>query len=229
MNWGLLTISYKREKVLKLFLASIKRLRIDIGYFPVVIVGDEEHKTMCEEYNVYHVTQTNHPATAKFNTGVAYLMSLQCRYVMITGSDDIASTPLMKNLISAMDNDYDLIGISSTYFFAADGPHKGSLRHLKTKDQILGIFRVVHRRLIEKVGGVLWNKEASWGMDGIALRNIQPHVRTWKIVEGDCFDVKTKENLNKITFWLSKLKTAEDPNIFYNILSEEEKQILSEI
>jgi hypothetical protein len=41
--------------------------------------------------------------------------------------------------------------------------------------------------------------------------------------------VKTKENLNKITFWLSKLQSREDPEKFYSILSDEEKQILSEI
>jgi hypothetical protein len=229
INWGLLTISYKREKVLKLFLASIKRLRTDIGYFPCVVVGDEEHKELCEAYECHHITQVNHPATAKFNTGVDYLMSLQCRYVMITGSDDICSTQLMKTLVTAMESDYDLIGISSTYFYAADGVHKGNLRHLKTKDQILGIFRVVHRRLIEKVGGVLWNKEASWGMDGICMKNIQPHVKTWKIVEGDCFDVKSAESLNKFSFWLSKIQTQSPPEIFYSILSKEEKQILSEI
>jgi hypothetical protein len=229
MNWGLLTISYKREKVLHLWLASVKRLRESVGYFPVVIVGDEEHKQLCEQYEVFHITQANHPATAKFNTGVDHLMSLGCDYVLISGSDDIISTTLLKRCITEMELDYDLVGISSIYFYAADGPHKGSLRYLKTKDQILGVCRCVHRRLIEKVGGVLWNKDASWGMDGIALRNIQPHVRTWKIVEGDCFDVKTKENLNKITFWLSKLQNHEDPEKFYSILSEEEKQILSEI
>ena len=229
MTFGILTISYKRPKVLHLFLASIKRLRGDVGYFPCVVVGDEEHKQLCEQYEVTHITQTNHPATAKFNTGVDYLMGLDCKYILISGSDDIISTTLLKRCITEMELDYDLVGISSIYFYAADGQHKGSLRHLKTKDQILGVCRCISRRVIEKVGGVLWNKDASWGMDGIALRNIQPHVKTWKIVEGDCYDVKTKENLNKITFWMSKLQNQEDPEKFYSILSDEEKQILATI
>lgn len=228
MTFGILTISYKRPKVLHLFLASIKRLRNEVGYFPCVVVGDEEHKQLCGQYEVFHVTQINHPATAKFNTGVDYLMGLDCKYILISGSDDIISTTLLKRCITEMELDYDLVGISSIYFYAADGQHKGSLRHLKTKDQILGVCRCVNRRVIEKVG-VVWNKDASWGMDGIALRNIQPHVKTWKIVEGDCFDVKTKENLNKITFWMSKLQNQEDPEKFYSILSDEEKQILNEI
>ena len=227
--FGILTISYKRPKVLQLFLSSIKRLRNEVGYFPCVVVGDEEHKQLCEQYEVFHVSQTNHPATAKFNTGVDYLMQLGVNFVVVSGSDDIISTTLLKRCITEMELDYDLIGISSIYFYAADGPHKGSLRHLKTKDQILGVCRCVHRRIIEKVGGVLWNKDASWGMDGIALRNIQPHVKTYKIVEGDCFDVKSAESLNRFSFWMSKLQTQEDPNIFYNILSEEEKEILATI
>jgi hypothetical protein len=230
MKFGILTISYKRPKVLHLFLASIKRLRNDVGYFPVVVVGDEEHKELCSIFNVTHITQQNHPATAKFNTGVDYLMSIGCTYVVITGSDDIISTTLLKRCITEMELDYDLVGISSIYFYAADGQHKGSLRYLKTKDQILGVCRCVHRRLIEKVGGVLWNKESSWGMDGIALRNIQPHVKTWKIVEGIIVDVKTqKESLNKFSFWISKIRDGCPAEIFYEILSEEEKQILSEI
>jgi hypothetical protein len=42
-------------------------------------------------------------------------------------------------------------------------------------------------------------------------------------------DVKTSESLNKITLWLSKLNMAFHPDVFYAILSEEEKRLLAEI
>jgi len=229
MKFGLLTISFKRPRVLQLFLASIKRLRNDCGYFPCVVVGDEEHKQLCEQYKVHHIAMKNHPATDKWNKGVDYLMDIGCDWVVITGSDDICSTPLMKTLMSEMDNDYDLIGISNIYFYAADGKYKGSLRKLETNDQILGVCRCIHRRIIDKVGGVLWNKADSWGMDGIALRNIRPHVKKWKIVDGIVVDVKTSINLNKYTFWTSRTDGLCPPEIFYNIMGEEEKKILNEI
>jgi glycosyltransferase involved in cell wall biosynthesis len=229
MKFGILTISYRRQKILHLFLASIKRLRNDCGYFPCIVVGDEEHKGLCEAYEVFHVTQENHPATAKWNTGVDYLMGIGCDYIVITGSDDIVSTPLMLNLISEMEKGTDLVGISTIYFYASDGKHKGSLRKLTANKQILGVARCISRNVIEKTGLPLWNKESSWGMDGICLRNIRPHVKTMKIVEGVCVDVKNNESLNKFTFWLSRIHTESPPEIFYSILSDEEKQILSEI
>jgi hypothetical protein len=88
--------------------------------------------------------------------------------------------------------------------------------------------------VIEKTG-VLWNKESSWGMDGICLKNILPNVKTRAIVQGDCFDIKTlnqnegRVQLNNFSFWMSKIQNAEDINIFYSAISEEEKQIFSEL
>jgi hypothetical protein len=228
VSFGIITISYKRTKVLQLFLASIKRLRREVGMFPCVVVGDEEHKNLCGQYDVTHITQANHPATAKFNTGVAYMMFLGVDYVVVMGSDDIMSTDLLKNLIREMENGYDLIGISQLYFYAGDGKYRGKLRHLVTHGQYLGVARCIHRRIIGKVSP-LWNAERSWGMDGIALRNIAPHIKTKKLVEGICTDVKTEENLNKFHFWTTRIDMNTPPKVFYDTLGEEEKVILSEI
>jgi hypothetical protein len=171
----------------------------------------------------------NHPATDKWNTGMDYLMSLGVNYICISGSDDIISTPLMLNLISAMERGSDIVGISDIYFFAGDGKYKGRLRHLVTHGQMLGVCRCVSRRIIEKVGGVLWNKQSSWGMDGIALRNMMPHLRTREFVQGVCVDIKTSESLNRWSFWLTRDIIEENSSVFYNILSEEEKQLILQI
>jgi hypothetical protein len=229
VSFGLLTISYKRIKILNLFLSSIKRLRNDVGYFPCIVVGDAEHKELCSTFNVTHITQQNHPATAKWNTGVDYLLSIGCTYIVITGSDDIISTTLLKECITEMERGTDLIGISTIYFYASDGKHKGSLRKLTANKQILGVCRCISRNVIERTGLPLWNKDSSWGMDGICLRNIRPHIKTMKIVEGVCVDVKNNESLNRFTFWLSRIHTESPPEIFTSILGEEEKQILSEL
>jgi hypothetical protein len=229
MKFGILTISYRRQKILHLFLASIKRLRNDCGYFPCIVVGDEEHKSLCEAYEIFHVSQENHPATAKWNTGVDYLMSIGCDYIVITGSDDIISTTLLKECIAEMEKGTDLIGISTIYFYASDGKHKGSLRKLTANKQVLGVARCISRNVIEKTGLPLWNKDSSWGMDGIVLRNIRPHVKTMKIVEGFCCDVKNSESLNKFSFWISRNIQEESSQKFYEILSDEEKLILNEI
>jgi hypothetical protein len=235
ISFGILTISFKRPKVLELFCASIKRLREELNMFiPCIVVGDAEHYEICSKYHIEHITMPNHPATAKWNRGVEYLMSIGVDYCVVMGSDDIASTNLAKNLITQMNSGIDLIGINTIYFVAGDGQYRGQMRKLIAERQILGVARTINREVIEKTG-VLWNKESSWGMDGICLKNILPNVKTRAIVQGDCFDIKTlnqnegRVQLNNFSFWMSKIQNAEDINIFYSAISEEEKQIFSEL
>ena len=229
VKFGLMTISYRRPQVLHLFLASIKRLREEIDIeFPAVVVGDEEHKALCEDYGVYHITQTNHPATAKWNTGVNFLMWADCDYIVIMGSDDIMSTDLLKNLIVEMNKGVDIIGINTVYFYAGDGKYKGALLKCTSPKHILGVARCIRRGIIEEVG-VLWNKDRSWGMDHIILQNIMPHLKTYAMVEGVCVDIKTHESLNRFQFWIDRLKNRAPVELFYNIMGEEEKQLLQMI
>ena len=228
MKFGIVTISYRRTEVLHLFLASIKRLRSEVGDFPCVVVGDAEHASLCRKYEVVHLTQANHPATAKWNTGVGFLMENGCDYICIMGSDDVMSTDLLKNLIIEMDKGTDLIGINTVYFYAGDGSHRGKLRKLEAPRQILGVARTIRRGIIEQAGP-LWKADKSWGMDHLCLRSILPYVVTSKIVEGVCVDVKTRESLNKFTFWLGKIPHGAAVELFYDIMSEEEKQLLQMI
>lgn len=214
--------------ILQLFLASIKRLRQELGIpIPVVVVGDESHKSICEEYYVTHITQENDKASRKWNIGVEHMMSIGMDYVVILGSDDICSTTLIRNLMSAMDRNVDLIGINTIYFYAGDGVHRGKLKKLVTT-KYLGVARTIHKRIIEKAG-TLWTRDRRWGMDADCMSNIRPHVKTKEIVEGICVDVKSRENLNKITFWMSKIRIETPVEEFHNILSDEEKRILLEV
>ena len=229
MTFGILTISYKRFKVLHLFLASIKRLRQETGIdFKCVCVGDAEHKDICGFYGVHHVTMKNHPATDKWNAGTKWLMEQGVDWVIVLGSDDILSTQLLKNLIVKMEEGIDLIGINNIYFYCIEGQHKGKLLWHDAPDQILGVARCISRFVIEKVDGVPWNRKdrpdwegSSWGMDGICLKNIARYVRHKAIVDGIAVDIKTeKENLNKFTLWVSLKSAQRPPEQFYSIMCE---------
>jgi glycosyltransferase involved in cell wall biosynthesis len=228
-NFGIITISYRREKVLQLFLSSIQRLRTELdSYIPVVVVGDVEHEDLCRRYFVEHIAMKNHPASQKFNRGVEYMRSIGVDYICIMGSDDIMSTDLAKNLISAMEKGIDLIGINTIFFYSADGKHRGKLLRLHSEGQIYGVARCIKMSVVEKAFP-LWKKDSSWGMDGDCLKSILPFVETKAVVDGVCVDVKTEQSLNKITMWLQKIPALSDPKIFYNTLSPEEKQLLNEI
>jgi hypothetical protein len=226
-SFGILTISHGRDKILRMFCSSIQRLRYDLDmYIPTVVVGDAEHESICNEYFIHHIPMQNHPCTDKWNRGVDYLMSQNCKYVVVMGSDDIISTDLVKNLIKEMDKGIDLIGVNTIWFYATDGKYRGQMRKLVSEGQILGVARCISSRIINQVGGVLWDKPKSWGMDGICLRNILRYVKTRAIVDGFVCDLKSVESLNKWTMWQGRLKEQINPRELYNILSEEELKIL---
>ena len=225
-TFGIITISYKRDNVLRLWCRSIRRLRQAVGYFPVVVVGDEEHSAVCIENNIHHIPYPNR-CMKKWNMAVAYLMSLGVEYVIISGSDDIISTRLLKNLIDAMKTDVDLIGIKTVYFYCGDGKLRGQLRRLDSK-QILGVCRTIHSRVIKQVGE-LWTSDRNWGMDSDNAKNVAPFIKSRVVVEGEVYDIKTSESLNKFTLWYGKLKTAYSPKEFYDSLSEEELTLLKSL
>jgi glycosyltransferase involved in cell wall biosynthesis len=224
-SFGILTINNGRPKVLNLWCASVKRLREDLQmYIPAVVVSGAEDKSMCQKYFINHITQQNNPASRKWNTGVSYLMNQNLDYIIICGSDDIISTNLLKNILIETEKETDLIYLNIIYFYGGDGAFRGQLRRLTTK-QILGVGRTISRRVI-KATGTLWTRDRNWGMDGDCWKNISPHVQTKAVVEGVVVDVKTSENLNSMNFWMGKLKEECDPQVFYSILGNEEKEII---
>jgi len=212
--------------VLDLFLASIERLRTLAGDFPVVCVSDEEDKSTCAKNAVVHITQANKPVSLKWNTGFKYLRDLgNVDYVMIVGSDDLISSALMLNLIDAMNKDYDLIGIRSIYFYGAYGQNRGKLIHI-SRAGILGVCRTIHRRVLDNINWTPFPKAVNYAMDGLCMRTISPWVKSQACVEGDCFDIKNHNSMNRIEFWMQKVKERTAPEIMYDQLSDKELKIL---
>jgi len=232
MKISFLTINNGRQPILNLWGASIQRLRRDTGIdFPAVCVSDASDITICDNHSIHHVTQVNHPANEKRNTGLKWLREQDIDYVAISGSDDVFSTQALANIIVATKDEPDLIGFNSLYVYCADGMSKGRLKHITTKG-ILGVGKVVHRRVLDAVDWRPWDYGVgrSWGMDAIFSRNTAQHIKTRVIVDGVIVDVKTSESLNKFSmFEKNKHGVDADRNIFYNILGDEEKKILAEI
>lgn len=225
---GIITINYGRPKIFRLWCASIKRIRRDLGYIPVVVVSGEEDKIVCNEYNIEHITQRNHPATQKFNTAMKFMRDLNVKAVIIMGSDDIADSSLIKKIIDQVEQNIDLIGVKNIYFYSTTGIRKGILKQLKSTN-ILGVCRCLSKSVLDSVDWTPWSRDSSWGMDGICMKTILPYIKTHATVEGMVVDCKSSESLNKFSFWDGKLPEEENPSKFYEMLSVEELQILNEI
>lgn len=222
---GIITINWKRISVLQLWCAQIKRLREELDMFiPAVVVSEVEGGTICNQYKVHHIIQQNDPATEKFNTAMGYMKTLGMDYVMVLGSDDIISTWFVRKTMTEMARNIDYIGCTVFYFYAGQGIDRGKLVKLDTP-QTKGIGRTVSKRILDLCDWRLWDVPKNWGMDAIATKNILKCNPTKAIIEDIIVDVKTRDNLNSFKIWGNRLPQV-DSNLFYNILSEEEKSIL---
>lgn len=225
---GIITINHNRSQILKLWLLSISRLRNDVGWFPVVCVSEAEDKKACEKAGVHHITQKNSPASEKWNTGAKWMLTQDVDYIMIVGSDDIISSNLMRNFISASEQNCDVMGIHDVYFYCSYGKHRGVFLH-HTTPKMLGLCRTIHRRIVEKVNGNICPAKKSWGMDASVTKTITPHITSHCYVEGVVTDVKSQKNLNSITYWISKLKKEKNADLFLNFISLAERNQLNHL
>ncbi len=227
-KFGIVTINYKRPQVFELWVESIKRLRTLVGFFPVVCVSEYEDETICRKNDIHFIHRQNRPVTKKWNKGFDWLRTQDVDYVIIVGSDDIISNELMNNLITAMDKDYDLIGIHEIFFFGTYGLYRNKLYRLN-KNKMLGVCKTIHRRILDRIDWKPFPLERNYGMDGMVSRLINPIVKSSCTVEGLCCDIKTKESLNRITFWARKIGHAEDNSVLFRHLSENEIKLLKQL
>jgi len=237
MNFGVLTINYRRPQIFKLFCASIKRLREEVGIdFPVVCVSEPEDAPICNQYNIHHIIYPNIPVSEKWNQGMLYLKELGVDYATIMGSDDCMSTQCLRNIMFEMHSDVDLIGLKQLYVYDTDGKHRGTLRYV-TSGNFFGVGKTINRRILDAVEWRPWKyinsmgeKGRNAGMDSICNRNIAEHVKTKVAVDGIVVDCKSQQSLNKFTMFMNNHHgTSCDKSIFYNILSREERVILDSI
>ena len=228
MKLGIDIINHGRPRILELCLASIKRLQREIEEEIIPVVVSEDDLDLCGQYGVHHIRRANKPVNQKWNKGAQWLRTQEVDYVMISGSDDVYSTELIRNIFAEMHNGTSLIGILDVHFYGTYGAYKNNLFKLSCKN-MAGVAKTISKEIMDKIE---WNPckvERNHGMDGIISKTIAPYVTTTAIVNGMCVDVKSPDSMNRITLWGRKIKNSLDPQTFYDILSPEELKILMSI
>jgi hypothetical protein len=239
MSLGFLTINFHRPQILRLFCASIRRLRYDTGIdLPVICVSEAEDAKVCSEYNIGHITYPNTPVSEKWNVGCRYLRELGVTWVTVLGSDDIMSSECLLHIIDKIDLNVDnipqitdLVGIKQLYVYDTDGPTRGTLKYVTSKS-FFGPAKTISKRVLDAVDWNPWKYHAprNYGMDSIMHRNISEHIKTTATVEGMVVDCKSYESLNKFTMFQNNHHGVNVPkSLFHNILSKEERDILDSI
>ena len=226
---GIITINHGRPNVLSLWCAQIRRLREELEmYVPAVVVSDECDKNLCAHYGVWHITRPNikSEVSFKWNVGLEYMRQMGMDAVMILGSDDVISTGFFKKIQEQVDKGIDLVGTNTAYFYCGQGRDRGKLVKLEGR-ALLGIGKTVSKRILDKAEWRLWRVPKNWGMDAMAQKEIVQHSPSKAVIEDIIVDVKTRENLN--SFNVFKNRKQVEPKVFYDILSEEELQIVKSL
>lgn len=225
MRFAIITSNHGRPKTFALWCASMDRLRKDCGDFPIIVTSGAEDKQICLEHNITHITLPNIPVSKKFRTSLLASKPYNVDYVMTVGSDDIISTDTLKKFISKMEEDFDVITLQDIYFYANFAQYKDILVYYHT-EKPMGLCRTISKRVLDEIGWNMWPQNINKGLDFLARKTIEPKVKTSAVIEdAKVFDVKGPTNINRFSCWLKKCPQI-DPNIFFDILSEEERKLL---
>lgn len=225
MSFAVITANFRRPKIFALWCASMDRLRAECGDFPVIVASGQEDKAICQRHNIQHITIPNFPVARKFRTALSLAKTYNVDYVMTVGSDDIISTETMKEFISKMDENYDVILLQDIFFYGNFAQYKDVLVHYHT-EKPMGLCRTVHKRVLDEIGWNMWPQNINRGLDFLARKTIEPKVKTtFTVKDAKVFDVKSEININRFSCWERKCPRI-DSNVFFDILSEREKELL---
>lgn len=222
---GIVTINFRRPTILRLWIASIERLRRDCGDFPAVCVSEKDDEAICQRHNITHITMINNPISSKWNAGFRFMRDQDVDYVVVLGSDDIMSSHYLSNAMEAMTHNPDVVYTKSIYFY--DGEKKGHVYKYSDARE-LGVGRCIHRDVLDQINWIPYPQHLTFGLDGALRKRIMPYVKTKIEIEGVIVDVKTKMNMNSIRVWQNKGIIC-SPAVFIDYLSDREKELLERI
>jgi hypothetical protein len=227
MTITLITSSYRRPDILRLYLEGIERLKDQCSVkFNSVISGD--NADIIKSYGSIHVPCADHtPLTTRFNLSCAVAKETNPDWIVIMGSDDLMNKQTIDYVLTNSDKDY--INPRVIYFYCVSNDYKGEMIYILTSH--IGCCRFIRRDLIEKMGWVLC-PDKDYGLDQHISRHIEkyqvnPHLFTGRNYGAICIDVKDSESKNGFHKW--KRSTRVDPNPVLEFLSDKEKQILNKI
>lgn len=230
MSLSIITAAHLRKDIFALFCLSIERLRAASDFdIRVVCVGEDMHASLADKHDIEFYTSSFKEIGYKFQLALNNARLHNSKAVMILGSDDILDTDTFHKLYyTALENNV-VAGINQCYFYSTTHPGINQLLLFKP-GRMIGPGRTINRSVLDSLDWKLWNKSDRFGLDSKAEIRIKTVPHEFIVVEdGICVDVKGGINMNSFAFWLRKRLPHEDNNVFWNILSEKEANLLREI
>ena len=220
----IISASYKRPLVTKLFALGIERLRKEYGYFPVVVSGDDI--SPFEGHQIDFLYKDNHPVSDKFNSSLLASMDYSPRYIMVLGSDDLIPSDVFGEYLNNLDVDY--LGVKSVLYYSLEGASKGMAR-MQNTSIIIGAGRTFSVELLKKSKNYLnlWDKPKDRALDNLMYSKLRHNISSSKEISGHIIDIKTKVNINAFNRW--NIEGFFPEKDIWDMLSEEEVELIKQI
>lgn len=209
---AILTCSYRRAEIFRLFLRSLHRALspyLDRAQFHLFVGGDEaddggQNRQILESARLSQtwVAFPNRPLGRKWQTVLAKARSVGFDYALILGSDDLICHRLVAAYLELMACGYDDVAVRDLYFLDAESlrliyyPGYRDGHPYKT----IGAGRLLSRRVIDALDGNLWNPDLDRALDRSLHENLRDVER--KEILLSCresgftvLDIKSPQNL----------------------------------
>ena len=179
MNISIITATWGRERLFRVFLNSIKRYYQDFG-IQTMIAGSEGVKTrdMCLDAGAGYVEVPNSPLSGKFN---AAIMAAHVNYkpdgFMILGSDDFVNGAVIKLYQYALKNGVDVAGFKDCYYYNAkmgEAVYWPGYTVAHRVGESIGMGRLLSLKAFRAVKGRPWS-EANRGLDWLMNQRLKGH------------------------------------------------------
>lgn len=231
----IITAMHDRPEITRAFCMASQRIKKETGVqtYSVVTRNDRENILLCEEFGLEYIEYSNSPLGAKWNALLRYIAPEDFTHIIVLGSDDIASTSYIEYLI---ENECDLAGVDELYFWGINPIRAGLGLFMKWRsnlNKILGVGRMVSRRLIEMNDYILWDDQLSMGLDRSMLDRVRPiSESTFQFSLGEdlfIMDIKYKKSISSLAPILKTAKILNFKEVLPRFLPDDEIHYLTKI
>lgn len=214
---AILTACHKRYDIFKAFLNSLPS-----DAYVICVGDDDENKITFTEskINGAYLVYPNKPVSKKWNYGLEFASKVPFQYLVITGSDDIFCADLWAWYKTLR---VHYAGILDFYFL--DYP-TGKIKYYEgfvanRRGEPHGAGRAIHRSVLESANWKLWGDTLNEGLDASMTRTMREQHLTTEFIKLKekgfvALDIKTKENIHKITEYSGRWLDHEERNWLLN-------------
>jgi len=230
----IITAMHGRPEITEAFCMASKRILKETGVPTIAVVtrNDINNIKLCNKFGVEWIESRNQPLGAKWNVPLYSLNGLDFSHIIILGSDDIASTSFIEY---QMRQDADLSGMEDLWFWGLERSRAGykTFGHwISNLNKILGVGRMVSRRMIEQLDWKLWDDDLVRGLDRSLLDRVRPiaeKIHKFSLKEEGLFvmDIKYDRNISSLSTSLPNTEFEDPMEVLMKHLPADEVEYLN--